>query len=389
MSKQILMAVLIVISMQGKAIAQHEETDEYKKMQNWSKAEKTFTATVLPNFRDFVYLQNGKMILDMINVQDYQYLNNLDSILIQFRKDIAFYKDSLENGTGNVRIDYVLNAAKEYKQIRFKKYPPEGDIYVNRHGETERLKLEQDTIRILIQNIVGPPKSATFNWSSFIHPIQATIVLNNYTDIDKVIADKAMLHHIIDTLTSVRTARESKNPYKFPSTCIYRPYYVTSDSVLKKYGNKIHFVKYNKIIKREFGQFATYDLPSHHLAAYGNIGAGLVRNTLTPNADLGISYINYYRREYSVSDNWFINIESGSSYDDQMLGVKIRGFSVGAGYLAVEKGNYFKGTTVKVFASVRLMSGIRICPELIATNNFKQVFPGITVKIFGMKREQF
>ena len=129
------MTLLIIISMNGKLFAQSQELDEYKKIGNWSKTEKTFNATLLPNFRDFVYLKDGKMILDMINVSDYKYLDKIDSILGQFKKDIAFYKDSLENGTGSVRIDYLINSSREYRQIRFKKHQPEGDIFVNRHGE--------------------------------------------------------------------------------------------------------------------------------------------------------------------------------------------------------------------------------------------------------------
>ena len=401
----------------GKSFAQTEQTELYRKVANWSTTDKTFNSTIIPNFRDFVYLKNGKMITDLVNIGDYKYLEKLDSILIQFRKDIAFYKDSLENGIGNVRIDYLVSSSKEYREIRFKKYNPEGDIYVRRHGETERLKLDQDTIRIIIKNITGSAKP-----TYWMYPIQVTFLVNNYTDIDKILAEKATWQHAFDTLTAVRTPKEIKNPYRFPSSCIYKPYFIPSslDSVYmlrthntyEKYKSRMHFVKFNEILKKEFGQFRSFELPTHHVAAYGNIGAGLVRNTLSPDGEFGITYINYYRRGesrsyefntlfassnfffdkmadggYSVSDNWFLNIESGSSYDEEMLGVKIRGFSVGAGYLVRENGNYFKGTTMKVFASVRLMSGLRICPELIATNNFKQIFPGLTFKIFGVKRE--
>jgi len=416
MRRSILFAMLI-ISMSGKLFAQTQLSENYKKVSNWSTTEKTFNSTILPNFRDFVYLKNGKMILDLLNIGDYKRLGKLDSILFQFRKDIAFYKDSLENGNCNVRIDYVITSGKEYRQIRFKKYPPEGDIYVNRHGETERLKLDRDTVRIVIRNVVDTTKIAAARW---LYDIQVTFLMNNYTDIDKIITEKDIMRHAIDTLASARTSREIRNPYRFPSSCIYRPYtsQAAFDSFYKnfgqyeKYKDRMRFVKFNEILNKEFGQFRSFALPTHHVAAYGNIGAGLVRNTLSPNGEFGISYINYYRRgesrayefntlfassyfffdrqadgQFLVSDNWFINIESGSSYDEEMLGVKIRGFSVGAGYLAWEKGNYFKGTTIKAFASVRLMSGLSICPELIATNNFKQIFPGITFKIFGMKRE--
>ncbi len=418
MKRSLVMTVLILISMQLALFAQNETLDFYNTVYGWSKTKKTFNVTPLPNVEDFVYLKNGKMIVEMQQIGDYKYLAKLDSILTQFTTDIAFYKDSLENGTGNVRIDYSLEHGKDYRQIRFLKHNPEGDIYVNRHGETERLKLEQDTVRIILQLIPG----TTISTSRWLRSMQVTFVLNNYRDIEKIVSEKTVMLHAIDTLASVRGPAELDRAFTHPSSCIYRPYFarLTNDSTPKFFLknhiiDKMYFVKFDHILKKEYGQYADVaGTPTHRFAAYGNIGVGIVRNTISPNAELGISYFNYgsYRNgkdydyytlfaspyfffdrkpdgEYLVSDNWFINLQAGSSYDEEMLGVKIRGFSVGIGYLAVEKGNYFKANTFKAFCTVRLMSGVSICPELIATNNFKQVFPGITFKIFGVKREKY
>jgi hypothetical protein len=150
-----------------------------------------------------------------------------------------------------------------------------------------------------------------------------------------------------------------------------------------------------------------------HVAAYGNIGAGLIRNTLTPVADAGITLIRFHsfpfgadwsftsfyasaafffaaneKGDQVVRENYFINIESGTNgTDDDFLGLRVRSISLGASYLFSQSGDYFKPVTLKAFMGFRLQSGITLLPEIIATNNFRQIFPGITLKVFGFKRE--
>jgi hypothetical protein len=413
MKKTILRLVIALIgySVPFCAYAQDEGPDFMKENQRlWhlSKSEKMFNIAEVPNISDYVYLKNGKMIFEMREVADYKYFKNLDSVLLQLRQDIAFYKDSLENGIGNVRIDYALQEGDKTRKVRFIKYNVIGDIFVIHHGETEHLKIEQDTIRIVIRNITG----TQIKW---LYPVQVTFILNNYADIDKVITEKEVIRHAIDTLPLARTGREISRPWNNPSSCIYNPYRYgkPGDSLTGKFSSQLHFVKYPHLLYNEYNQFNVFSIPDRKLAFYANIGTGVVRNTLSPNADIGFSLINTFRRGehgryafesiyispffffdrnnnggFYTHDNWFINLEAGSTTDHEMLGVKIRGFSVGAGYLAQQSGSYFTGTTIKVFASAPLLNGITVSPELIATNNFKQIFPGINLKVFGIKRTQ-
>lgn len=414
MKKMILPLVLILISMQAPLYAQTTTTDFYKQVRKRSRTESTFNINYMPNIGDYVYLKNGKMIVEAHRPPDYQGLSNIDSILMQLQTDIAFYKDSLENGTGNVRIDYTIKHDRNYRQIRIKKYKPDGDAYIALNDETERLKIEQDTVRLIIDvpyKTNYRPKKAPVG---YYYPVQVTFILNNYADVAKIIGEKDVIRHAIDTLSSVRTKKENKAPFKFPSSCIYRPYAnELSDSLMKQYNRVIHFVKFNQLLKEEYGQFKLYQYPDRKFVAYGNISGGLVRNTLAPGADLGFSIITPGRRgeireyefstfylsslfffeknaagDYLTRDNWFVNFESGSTYDADMLGVKVNGISLGAGYLVRQSGDYFRKATFRVFMGVRLRSGISMYPELIATNSFKQVFPGITMKIFGFKREE-
>lgn len=81
----------------------------------------------------------------------------------------------------------------------------------------------------------------------------------------------------------------------------------------------------------------------------------------------------------TVQDNWFVNMEGGTESEDHKKRV-----SIGAGYLYAEKGAYFQKTTIKAFASMRVNKYFTVAPEFICNNNFKQIFPGITVKMLTL-----
>jgi hypothetical protein len=388
---------------------------ESKKTTNLTPTERRFNAPSYNDIQDFVYLKNGKMIFELRDVHDYSNLTGIDTILQHLQEDIGFYRDSLENGSGNVRIDYSVTLGKEQREIRFTKFRQKGEPFIIRNGQTERLKIEQDTIRIVVHDmpyrkdvpaiVTGNGKTISVNPIRWIYPVQITLLVNNYTDLAKVISEKEVLLRAMDTLARARNKKQTNQPYSNPSSCIYRPY--VKDSL----GIGIRFVKFPYKIEREYGQFSEYRMPHRHFAFYANMGMGVTRNMITPSADAGITYLKHVRnsnttyyftclyvsplffferdanREFYVHDNWFINLVSGNSFDEEILGFKLRGISLGGGYLALQNGDYFKGTTIKVFAGLRMMSGLTLYPEVIATNNFKQIFPGMTLKVFGFKRE--
>ncbi|MCW3122185.1 MAG: hypothetical protein JWQ38_1677, partial [Flavipsychrobacter sp.] len=128
MKKLILSTVLILISLQAQLYAQNDYVSAgMKRMSVKSKAELTFNANEeMIYIKDFVVLKQGRMILELNSMKDYESFRNLDSILQLLRKDIAFYKDSLDaDPTDHVRIDYALNEEYAFKKIRFKKYKPD------------------------------------------------------------------------------------------------------------------------------------------------------------------------------------------------------------------------------------------------------------------------
>jgi hypothetical protein len=407
MKKLILSTALIAISLQAKLYAQDGEQPTYVKNLMRSKTEQTFNAQESwIGIRDFVVLKEGRMILELAQAQDYDDFRHLDSILQNFRRDIAFYKDSLNaNPTGHVRIDYVLNPEYSFKKIRFKKYDADGNIFMNQDGNISRLKFDQDTIRIIIQKSMEGIGRGKNGPCTFPYSIQATFVLGNYYDIDKVVADHA-LKGIIDTLVQTTKAKNQKKinrpPYYYfvhPLSIVYNPYYSGEGSLRT----------YDRLMKNEYDIMLNHlgnHLKEQYLSINPYIGMGLVRNTIAPMAEIGLqynkrvggsqNYRDFFRvsaapyfffdkdaeGNYKTNDNWFINADIGSTYDGNEKGWLGKTVSFGAGYLVVQNGGYFKNTTFKIFTDMQVVQRFTIVPEIIFTNNFKQIFPGFTLKVF-------
>ncbi len=404
----ILCVALTLLSVAGKLHAQDGYTPEkeWYEMTRTDRAFHVFKSKV--NIRDYVYLKGyNKMMIELNNVDDYDKVKELRSMVAKFLSDMAFYKDSMENGSGNVRIDYALSEGSDRAQIRFKKYPQNGDVYIQKKGVVSRLKLEHDTVVLLVHM---PEKKMTQlqrldkeknSMLAYRYAIGITFYLERYTDLERLYTDHPDLDKVIDTLKSTKDEGTIVQPAKHPSSTIYKPY-----------GDFVSFKKLRGLIPSDAEAFSWSAInPSDKLTISLNMGVGLVRNTLVPTAEIGISIYNmrqaYYTRSFQsheintqatlsmspyfffsrggdgkhyVADNWFANFSIGGA--TQFLGVTTPLMTAGVGYLLIPKGDIFKGTTMKAFLSVKLRHSVTICPEIISTNNFKQIFPGITLKIF-------
>src|ERR1035438_510008 len=147
MTKIILITVLIIVSRQGLLYAQWDKFNWKTDMENSRNRSRTDirfnVAESQVNIRDYVYLKKfNKMTLELNNINDFKTLQYLDVLIEDFNKDIVFYKDSLELiGSGNVRIDYSVwqdtnrNIFPKRREIRFKKYTPDGSAYIKQNEE--------------------------------------------------------------------------------------------------------------------------------------------------------------------------------------------------------------------------------------------------------------
>jgi hypothetical protein len=138
------------------------------------------------------------------------------------------------------------------------------------------------------------------------------------------------------------------------------------------------------------------------IALFGNTGVGLVRDKLVPEIGLGVALqlnrgqrgtrylglngsMHYFfeRRDdggYQMFINTFVTLELAQSFSREgKLWQK-----VGIGYLVGEQGGYFGPNTFKLTLDLTgkpRLGTLHLIPELILTDNFKTIFPGIRLGV--------
>jgi len=374
--KKMIMSVLLLCSAAGKLYAQE--------MPAWSltRTEKMFSANpYLINHKHTVRFTDGNsLIVELGDKRDYDILQRLDSFTRIFRKDWVYYRDSIKvPPSGSIRIDYVFAQAAAYQALRFKTYEGDGDMYRSYNGVQSRIKLDKDTVRFLI------PSNRTIEGFSvkLYRPIQLTFVLKSYKDIDALLDGKE-LYDVIDTLAATKISSQR-------STIFYTQ------------GGKMTI--YKNMYRGDFGSNIN---DRDQLVFNLRMGVGLVRNQLSPMADLMLQFkhhLNFSRDrqfliagltaapyfffsqnaegKYNTQINWFLNADIGAiGLTSNSRPFSMNSLTAGVGYLLQPDGKIFNGTTMKAFVNVGLKSNLTISPELIFTDNFRQVFPAFTVKIF-------
>lgn len=363
------------------------------------------------NIRDYVYLQNkSKVIFELNHVDQYAELrDSLSAIINSLFRDIAFYADSLKNGSSSVRIDYAVDKAYGFSKIRIKRHHADGDIFMAQTEDVSKLKLDQDTVRIYFRHdpVLERPNNSRRDWArnfsyNFSHAqmYQVTFCVNNYEDLRKFASNRALTNKIFDTLISTKRKRTVTNPHDFPSTSIYFPYGQDTPRT-ERCNSCLELGRFKQYSSMAYLEYPTSNIirRSDMLMLTGNVGAGVIRNVLAPYGEAGIQFskidrrlINFeHQQRYSLyafvschyifergndskfysKDNWFANFAIGEGNGNMM----------GVGYRFAGKGNYFSGTTMKLFFDYKVTKkGVTISPELFFTNDFKQIFPGLTIK---------
>jgi len=395
--KRFILSLLVITSIQPKLFAQESDC-AICPMKFATKTESNFNATWVNN-RHIVRLKKGeKMTIEMLNLHDYDLLGNMDSLLTSVKNELKVFKDSMQTSpSGNLRIDYVVATNKDFKKIRIQRFDAKGDIYVSKRGEISRLKLEQDTLRILIHKYQE-------NLVRKYEPVQITLLLNNYSDIDQLISSNPELQHFIDTMYMVSSSkRKNANQYSYKTSILFDPYIANPG----KFSKRFTMIE-GSLIKNEYNYIKGME-PAWGINLY--TGAGMVRNQFMPAADIGIEYrlpesrggsdqtllgiygspyLTFAQKAeggYTTYTNWFINAEFGVTGNRRSWQGEPNTFhfiraTIGLGYLVKPDNVIFSGTTMKAFINYTFKSSICVSPEIISTDNFHSVFPAFTIKYF-------
>ena len=130
---------------------------------------------------------------------------------------------------------------------------------------------------------------------------------------------------------------------------------------------------------------------------YPGFGVSLIRNELAPvfYINLGFNHKERYEvnintssfffferqldKSYEINRNTFVNAEFLLNFSPFNRTVK-NWNGLGVGYLVESKGQYFQDATMMVYYKRRLKH-IAIMPGLVIADDFKEVFPVISIKL--------
>lgn len=131
--------LMLVISIKGQAYAQDAAITNSK----------IFDQEVNVQRRFIIHLDKGnKVQIELSDINDFDRISNLDSVIKELMQDTELLKDSLSDELSAKRIDYIADTAGT-KKIRIQLHKPNGSSYLVKQGDVAALKLEQDTINYL------------------------------------------------------------------------------------------------------------------------------------------------------------------------------------------------------------------------------------------------
>lgn len=224
-------------------------------------------------------------------------------------------------------------------------------------------------------------------------PQADTLVINTAKGKMILISDSLLYFKGPNTLVLINKALEQVKD-SLPKT----------DSLKKK---PLRFPKdslYSKILKKK----KTFLLGA-------NFGSGLMLGRIVPQWGLSLDFApqrqDFYYKRSNITSYTFINFAINSNcffekanqnaenqnfqnlFIEASLGNRINNlkvkksrlineFSFGAGYLILDRGNYFGNNTFKLFGTiVPDGSFIGFKPEVFITNNFKTIYPGLSLRL--------
>jgi len=133
------------------------------------------------------------------------------------------------------------------------------------------------------------------------------------------------------------------------------------------------------------------------ILVYPGFGVSLVRNDLAPVFFINLGFNHHDRYEVNVNTSSFFFFEKGNDnkyrifrntflnaeflLNFSVLNKKERDFNgLGVGYLVETNGQYFRETTMTVYYK-RKFKYFSVMPGLIMADDFKEVFPVITIRL--------
>ena len=323
--------------------------------------------------RFFIDLGKGNRLrLELQEIEDMDYFLNIDSLLMVFQNDMKAFKDSLGDLLASHRIDYVSDPSGK-KKIRIQQFKPAAASYILDQGEPAALKLEQDTINIMI---VSAAPGIFHSGEQELRYDRLTIYLNQYHELLNYIT--AGLNEKIGWLQKNYYERwtNDKDGYKLkkdPTITAPAPKGLISPGPGNDYLGSATYLN--------MGNYKNYFVPSF------GVGIGLHFNRPGVKHEIGLlwepdfifsnntqGHLQTYRNDFLVLS--YLQEKKGFSIFHELVHLSP---TASLSYLITRKGDYFDKHTFRLgIGGLRFFDGgMTVEPCLFFHDLFKETTPGL------------
>ncbi|MFT3980590.1 MAG: hypothetical protein QM687_08985 [Ferruginibacter sp.] len=321
----------------------------------------------------WVELGNGnKMEVHVNNIDDLDKLQNMDSLIYGFLKDLNNFRDSLQNELAVKRVDYNVDDA-DNRKLRITQYPQSAVSYLVKDGEVAAMKTVQDTVNFIGKTnfVADYPLRKKFD---DVRYYKVVFLVNNISD----------LNGYMNGLLNRKIISMKENANKKWDNNLDKSYSPRADSTIR-----------GRIYK---GYVAGGDF----LTLRASVDIQNYKSTFVPSVSYGVAFIfggKNIKREIGIGIENHFSFAKGTSgnlrtYISHFVSLSYaRGYikdgdinknsafllNVNAAYMFKQKGSLYEKNTLRLGAgALSLFEGkTTIQPQLYVNGFFKSVTPGL------------
>jgi hypothetical protein len=369
MKKAFIAMLSLLLSIAGTLRAQENEKP--------SPEDRLFNAPPLSigiNYR--IRLGKGNILrIDLANGYDLRFFKNIDSLLTVFLDDMTAFRDSLADPLTVKQIDYLIDTSGK-KKLRIRQYRPAATTFLLDADGPALLRVEQDTIRILL--VSAAPGRSSGRTVNGLRYDRLCFFINHYGELESYVT-----RGLNDEIRSIRSQTLVKpHPYRCPFC------YIVRDSIVRTNVHDRNGLSITPAVAAQ--NYKNYFAPSFALGASVNL---LRRSGLYK---LGASWeplfffapdtqgqLHTYRNDFVVLTYEHNHREGKGTNIPRPQLILDPAFTFG--YLVHSEGDYFSKPAFRLTAGAgELLNGaLRFEPGLYFNNFFRGVTPLLRVSFGG------
>lgn len=329
----------------------------------------------------WVDLGKGNILrLELSQRADLSSFENIDSLLLTFLADMKAFRDSFGDPLTGKRIDYLMDTTG-IKKVRIRQTRLVGNSYLLEGGEPALLRLQQDTIFLLLPIPAGSQRKSKTTEPAYD---RLGLFLNRYDDLPNFITAglnakvRSMETHRKVWMDWVRYGDNTRNLLKTDHS-------ISSDAT-SNYGNGENKGTLSLRYAVSFQNYKNYFNPSFNLGTTISIEHNGNRNSFSADWEPTFIFATNDQGRLQTYRNDFLVFGYANTRPKKQgqpgigLGLDLN-FSLG--YLINRQGDYFEKHTFRFcLGSIKLArERIRIQPCMYFNDLFRGVTPGVRITI--------